>query len=66
MEKAKLRSTAPIMRKVVGEAVETSSPAKEVFWMRDPNTGNWVPENHFGEVDAAELREKLLPKKSTS
>lgn len=30
--------------------------------MRDPKSGNWIPENHFGEVDAAELREKFLPK----
>ncbi|KAG8490521.1 hypothetical protein CXB51_015768 [Gossypium anomalum] len=33
---------------------------KEAFWMRDPKTGNWIPENHFGEIDVAELREKLL------
>lgn len=35
---------------------------EEKFWMRDPKSGNWIPENHFGEVDAAELREKFLPK----
>lgn len=33
---------------------------KEGFWMRDPKTGNWIPENHFGDIDVAELREKLL------
>ncbi|MGL6904714.1 hypothetical protein NBB46_24165, partial [Salmonella sp. NW1183] len=31
-----------------------------VFWMRDPATGNWIPEDHFGETDTAELRQKLL------
>ncbi|CAA6664583.1 unnamed protein product [Spirodela intermedia] len=36
---------------------------REVFWMRDPNTGNWIPENRFGDVDAADLREILLSKK---
>lgn len=33
---------------------------KEVFWMRDPNTGCWIPENRFDEVDAVELRNQLL------
>ncbi|CAB4272200.1 unnamed protein product [Prunus armeniaca] len=33
----------------------------QVFWMRDPKTGNWIPESHFEEIDVAELREKLLP-----
>lgn len=33
----------------------------QVFWMRDPKTGNWIPESHFKEIDVAELREKLLP-----
>ena len=33
---------------------------KAAFWMRDPATGDWIPENHFGETDIAELRQKLL------
>ncbi|XP_020239198.1 protein SENESCENCE-ASSOCIATED GENE 21, mitochondrial-like [Cajanus cajan] len=37
---------------------------KEIFWMRDPKSGNWIPENHFGEVDAAELRDKFLPRRT--
>ncbi|RYR74840.1 hypothetical protein Ahy_A02g009549 [Arachis hypogaea] len=33
----------------------------EIFWMRDPKSGNWIPENHFDEqVDAADLRSKFL------
>ncbi|XP_016649225.1 PREDICTED: protein SENESCENCE-ASSOCIATED GENE 21, mitochondrial-like isoform X2 [Prunus mume] len=36
----------------------------QVFWMRDPKTGNWIPESHFEEIDVAELREKLLPNPS--
>lgn len=37
---------------------------KETYWMRDPGTGNWIPESHFGDkqIDAAKLRDKLLPR----
>ena len=31
---------------------------KDVFWMRDPKTGCWIPENRFQEVDAVELRNR--------
>ncbi|OIW04543.1 hypothetical protein TanjilG_13925 [Lupinus angustifolius] len=41
----------------------SASSINKVFWMRDPKTGNWVPENHFGEVEAAELRKKFLQKR---
>lgn len=40
--------------------------AKDVFWMKDPKTGNWLPETHFNQEDAVELREKLLSKASKS
>ncbi|KAK9101638.1 hypothetical protein Scep_025068 [Stephania cephalantha] len=33
---------------------------KQVFWMRDPKTGYWVPENHFDDVDVCDLRKKFL------
>ncbi|KAJ9179471.1 hypothetical protein P3X46_011255 [Hevea brasiliensis] len=36
---------------------------EETFWMRDPKTGNWIPETHFGQIDVAELRDKFLTKK---
>lgn len=29
---------------------------RTAFWMRDPATGDWIPEDHFGETDIAELR----------
>ncbi|KAL6134783.1 hypothetical protein ACLB2K_067011 [Fragaria x ananassa] len=45
-----------------GGAVADEQEKKQVFWMRDPKTGNWIPENHFEDIDAAELREKLLNK----
>lgn len=51
--------------KVSGSTLDNASACNKegIFWMRDPKTGNWIPENHFGEVDAAELREKFLPKR---
>nr|WIW57653.1 late embryogenesis abundant protein LEA83 [Pinus tabuliformis] len=36
---------------------------RRVFWIRDPATGDWIPENHFGETDIAEVRQKLLSSK---
>nr|WIW57647.1 late embryogenesis abundant protein LEA77 [Pinus tabuliformis] len=36
---------------------------RRAFWMRDPATGDWIPEDHFGETDTAELRQKLLSRK---
>lgn len=49
---------------VMGKRKEASSMEKnEVFWMRDPKTGNWVPETYFNQIDVAELRDKLLPKR---
>ncbi|OWM68393.1 hypothetical protein CDL15_Pgr004875 [Punica granatum] len=38
---------------------------QKVIWMKDPKTGNWIPEDHIGTevVDVVDLREKLLPRK---
>ncbi|XP_052145298.1 protein SENESCENCE-ASSOCIATED GENE 21, mitochondrial-like [Oryza glaberrima] len=41
-----------------------AAASKEIFWMRDPKTGCWVPENRFGDIDAAELRARLLSRKN--
>ncbi|KAF3792288.1 hypothetical protein EJ110_NYTH00419 [Nymphaea thermarum] len=44
--------------------VEPQEQTKQVYWMRDPITGYWKPEDHFNETDPAELRRaKLIPKK---
>ncbi|CAA3012451.1 SENESCENCE-ASSOCIATED GENE 21, mitochondrial-like [Olea europaea subsp. europaea] len=51
-------TTSSVIKKVV------ESVRKEVFWMRDPKTGIWKPETHFEDIDAAELREKILFKKT--
>ncbi|ESW07365.1 hypothetical protein PHAVU_010G123800 [Phaseolus vulgaris] len=50
---------------VKAKATSDNGKKEEKFWMRDPKSGNWIPEKHFGEVDAAELREKFLPKTHT-
>lgn len=39
----------------------TEGVEKDIFWMRDPKTGNWIPETHFDTIDAVELRDKFLP-----
>ncbi|XP_002452301.1 protein SENESCENCE-ASSOCIATED GENE 21, mitochondrial [Sorghum bicolor] len=46
-----------------GGAADGASSSKEVFWMRDPQTGCWAPEDRFADVDAAELRARLLARK---
>ncbi|KAI4355365.1 hypothetical protein L6164_004146 [Bauhinia variegata] len=56
---------AAVVTKVVGSSDSTESVVsgdEKNFWMRDPKTGNWIPEKHFGEVNVADLREKLLSK----
>ncbi|KAG6529559.1 hypothetical protein ZIOFF_011767 [Zingiber officinale] len=35
-------------------------PLSQVYWMKDPKTGNWMPEDRFGDVDVAEQRARLL------
>ncbi|KAL0319485.1 UNVERIFIED_CONTAM: hypothetical protein Sangu_2104700 [Sesamum angustifolium] len=62
-ENVRVTSPVSIIKKVGDSGKETKEMGKEVFWMRDPKTGNWIPETHFGEVDVVELREKLLSKK---
>ncbi|KAL0354426.1 UNVERIFIED_CONTAM: hypothetical protein Sradi_3889500 [Sesamum radiatum] len=62
-ENVRVASLVSIIKKVGDSGKETKEMGKEVFWMRDPKTGNWIPETHFGEVDVVELREKLLSKK---
>ncbi|XP_020110299.1 protein SENESCENCE-ASSOCIATED GENE 21, mitochondrial-like [Ananas comosus] len=46
-----------------GGGVVAAEPKKEICWMPDPRSGNWVPENRFDEVDVAGLRAQHLSKK---
>ncbi|GLJ10835.1 hypothetical protein SUGI_0136180 [Cryptomeria japonica] len=43
-----------------------SGDRQGVAWMRDPVSGNFIPEDHFGEVDIAEHREDVLKRHSLS
>ena len=54
-----IASDGVMKKKVTETAIEKK---KEVFWMKDPETGNWIPETHFGEVDVVELRLKFISK----
>ncbi|EOY25450.1 hypothetical protein QUC31_009297 [Theobroma cacao] len=62
-ENMKVQAVASVMRNATDLRAEVLAEQKETFWMRDPKTGNWIPENHFGDIDVAELREKFLSKK---
>ncbi|KAL6899244.1 hypothetical protein ACP4OV_005902 [Aristida adscensionis] len=56
-----LRQRAPPAARAASGASEGGAAAsKEVSWMPDPRTGCWVPEDRFADVDAAELRARLL------
>ncbi|OIT00577.1 PREDICTED: protein SENESCENCE-ASSOCIATED GENE 21, mitochondrial-like [Nicotiana attenuata] len=71
-ETVKGRPVASNIRKVAESSSSSSSSnnieksnieksvGKEIFWMRDPKTGNWIPETHFNDGDATELRQKFL------
>ncbi|CAN6278902.1 unnamed protein product [Urochloa humidicola] len=57
---------APAMAARISASAGGSNAAaasREVFWMRDPQTGCWAPEDRFSDVDAAELRARLLARK---
>ncbi|GJN16075.1 hypothetical protein PR202_gb03025 [Eleusine coracana subsp. coracana] len=42
-------------------AAEQAVMRKEEWsWTRDPKTGCWMPENHIDDVDAADLRARLI------
>ncbi|XP_050234315.1 uncharacterized protein LOC126682622 [Mercurialis annua] len=68
-ENLNMQQILPAMRKAKESMAEdlikgkTNAPKEKTFWMRDPKTGNWIPESHFGEIDAADLREKFLSRK---
>jgi hypothetical protein len=35
-------------------------------WMPDPVTGYYIPEDHFGDIDIAELRDNILRDQSST
>ncbi|KAH7683654.1 Late embryogenesis abundant protein LEA-3 subgroup protein [Dioscorea alata] len=38
----------------------------DVFWMKNPLTGYWIPENRFNQVDPVDLRAQLLSSKKSN
>ncbi|XP_051216843.1 protein SENESCENCE-ASSOCIATED GENE 21, mitochondrial [Lolium perenne] len=64
---AEVQKRAPAMAGRVSGAeggAGQASSGGDIFWMRDPKTGNWIPENRFADIDAAELRAQLLSRKA--
>ncbi|GKU92765.1 hypothetical protein SLEP1_g6449 [Rubroshorea leprosula] len=59
----KVQAAASVISKATDLKATVSAGKKEVFWMQDPNTGNYIPESHFGVIDVVELREKKLSRK---
>jgi len=53
-----------VVKTNLNESISVANEERKIFWMRDPKTGNWIPENHFGEVDVADLRNNFLSKRS--
>jgi hypothetical protein len=53
-------AAATVERTAGGAGTGMATSNKDAFWMRDPKTGFWIPENRFQEVDAVELRNRLL------
>ncbi|KAG6782314.1 hypothetical protein D5086_006490 [Populus alba] len=62
---SKQKAAVSVMRKArdVKSSEDLETGDSKEFWMRDPKTGNWIPESHFGDIDVAEMREKFLSKK---
>ncbi|KAJ8504387.1 hypothetical protein OPV22_005273 [Ensete ventricosum] len=53
-------AAAAVSRVPAAEGLSGAATREGVFWMRDPKTGTWMPENRFRDVDAAELRARFL------
>lgn len=63
----RLQVAEPLTRRELLEpggtgTMKTEATKSEVFWMKHPTTGNWIPETHFSDVDVADLREKFISK----
>jgi hypothetical protein len=66
VENARVQPVVTALRKAADQSSSAAvavTDRKEIFWMRDPKSGNWIPESHFDEIDVVELREKLLSRK---
>ncbi|GKE29557.1 senescence-associated gene 21 [Tanacetum coccineum] len=51
------------MKNKVIDGIQDEKPEKkEVFWMRHPKTGYYMPETHFDDVDVADTNKILSDK----
>lgn len=48
------------MAKTDAAAERATKKQQDRFWMRDPKTGCWIPENRFEEVDVVDLRNRMI------
>lgn len=51
-----------VMKRVEGKMEGVS--AEKTSWMPDPDTGNFIPEDQFQQIDVAKLRQMLLNRRS--
>nr|AJA33570.1 late embryogenesis abundant protein LEA3-1 [Pinus tabuliformis]WIW57638.1 late embryogenesis abundant protein LEA68 [Pinus tabuliformis] len=49
-----------------GDDKAAASGYRQRSWMPDPVTGYYIPEDHFGVTDVAELRENMLKEHSAT
>ncbi|KAJ3673179.1 hypothetical protein LUZ60_006553 [Juncus effusus] len=65
-ESAGMSVITPIVKDKAVKNIESfatqMATQKDMYWMRDPKTGYWIPENRFDEVDVVELRNQYLSK----
>ncbi|GJW26624.1 senescence-associated gene 21, mitochondrial-like protein [Tanacetum coccineum] len=55
--------TRLLQKKKVIDGIQDEKPEKkEVFWMRHPKTGYYMPETHFDDVDVADTNKILSDK----
>ncbi|ERN02158.1 hypothetical protein AMTRI_Chr02g265570 [Amborella trichopoda] len=58
-----MRENRPDHLNRVNNNKNSSNKGSKSSWMPDPVTGYYLPEDHFGETDVAQLREELLNQK---
>nr|ABK26089.1 unknown [Picea sitchensis] len=64
---AKIEFSAGLIRSDPKDADDRAAAGyRQTSWMPDPVTGYYIPEDHFGESDIAELRENILKNHSAT
>ncbi|WCJ39307.1 senescence-associated gene 21 [Euphorbia peplus] len=58
------KKAVPSVMKDAANDIDSVDKEKKTSWMRDPATGYWIPETHFGQIDEADMRAKFQIKKN--